>query len=122
MCAGWAAVLGVAIAGCGSGGGHSAKTPASVQSCLTSAGFAVARQSDAAGVTLVVGPAGSATFKVAFDGSPKAAAADARTAKDLYGPKGANSGGSAIASGRVLIIYARPQPAASLDKVKSCAF
>jgi ethanolamine utilization microcompartment shell protein EutL len=61
-------------------------------------------------------------FKMAFDGSPKAAAADARTAKDLYGPKGANSGGSAIASGRVLIIYARPQPAASLDKVKSCAF
>jgi hypothetical protein len=113
-------VLGVAIAGCGgkSAGAPSAKTPDGVQSCLITAGFQVARESGAAGVTLDVGPAGRAAFKVAFDDSSNAAQADAHTAKDVY----SSTGGNAIASGKVLILYALPQPASSLDKVKGCAF
>jgi hypothetical protein len=121
---GTAAVLGLAVLGAGGCGGssHSTKSIASVQSCLTSAGFTVTQQSGAAGPTLIVGPAGRASFKVLFDGSSKEAASDAKDAKDIYGPKGANSGGGGVADGKIAIINALPQPAADLAKVKKCAF
>jgi hypothetical protein len=130
--AGAVVLVGAAMAGCGGNGGddsagksadtHSAKTPANVLSCLRSAGFEAVRHKNAAGVTVTVGPEGHATFQVAFDSSPKEAAGDVRTAKDVFGPGGSNTGGGAVASGSVVILYARPEPASSLEKVKGCAF
>jgi hypothetical protein len=131
--AGAVVLVGAAMAGCGGSGGggnspgksadtHIAKTPANVLSCLLAAGFEAVRHRNAAGVTVTVGPEGRATFQVAFDSSPKEAAGDARTAKDVFGPGGSNTGGGGVASGSVVILYARPQPASSLEKVKRCAF
>lgn len=110
-----------ATAGCGGGG---TKSLAKIQSCLTAAHYS-AEATPGVAHQLTVGLASAPTtpaFTVTINPSEGEAKKQVGDQKAEFGPQGANTGGGAASSGRVVVAYARPEPAADLKKVEGCAF